>query len=210
MNKKKKKIIIIVSIVVVLLIGIGLGFFFYFKNKNNQPIKNVEVVDTISEYGYNLEDRDTVIYKEAFNNLKDVLKEEEINYEEYANCLGKLFIIDLYTIENKVNKYDVGSLDFIYPSEKEKFQNKVMDTMYKLVEDNTSNTRKQELPVVKNVTINSTQNTTYKKGDTELVAYLLDITISYEKELGYDEHITLTIAKEENKLYVVNLTSHVD
>ena len=150
------------------------------------------------------------IYKEIFNKLKDVLKEEEINYEEYATYLGELFVIDLYTIENKISKYDVGSLDFIYPSEKEKFQNKVMDTMYKLVEDNSTNTRKQELPVVKNVIVNSTESTTYKKGDTTLDAYLLDLTISYERDLGYDKKVTLTLAKEDNKLYVVNLTSNVD
>lgn len=210
MKRKKKKSRIIICLVVLLLIGAGVGYFFYHKNIK-QPVENsIEVVDTIHDYGYQLEDRDTEIYKETFNKLKDVLNEEEINYEDYATYLGELFIIDFYTIENKLNKYDVGSLDFLYPSEKEKFQNKAMDTMYKLVEDNTGNTRTQELPIVKNATVNSIKTTTYKKGDTVLNAYLLELSISYEKDLGYDENVSLTIAKEENKLYVVNLTNNVE
>ncbi len=35
----------------------------------------------------------------------------------------------------------------------------------------------------------------------------MDASISYQKDLGYDKKVKLVLAKEENKVYVVNLTS---
>lgn len=209
MEKKKKKRIIIVFVLLVLF-TIG-GFFFYrTKNskKNNQNQNVIEVLDKIKKYDYQLEDRDTEVYKETFLKLKDVLeKSETIDYKLYAEYLSKLFLIDLYTIQNKISKYDVGSLDFIYPNEKEKFKNKVMDTLYKLVEDNSSNTRKQELPMVLKVDTNTIQNTQYQKGETSLEGYLVKATITYQKDLGYDKKVVLTLIKEDDKLYVVKLAT---
>ncbi len=207
-NKKKKIIIIIVILLVIAIVG-GVFFYRYMKNKNtNIETKTVEVLDTIKDYDYHLEDRDTELYKETFLQLKDLLeKTETIDYQKYAEYVAILFLVDLYTIDNKINKYDVGSLDFIYSEEKEKFQNKVMDSMYKMVIDNSSNTRSQELPIVKKVNITKTENTKYQKGENTLEGYLIKATIDYEKNLGYDEEATLTIVREENKLYVVNITT---
>lgn len=207
-NKRKKKIIIVVALVILLAIG---GFFLhqFLKNKrNNFENKSVEVLDEIKNYDYYLEDRDTEIYKETFFKLKDLLeKNTEINYKQYAEYLATLFLIDLYTIDNKFSKYDIGSLDFIYSKEQEKFQNKVMDTLYKMVLDNSTGTRKQELPVVTKIDITNLEISEYLKGETPLEAYLIHARITYQKDLGYDKEVSLTIAKEENKLYVVNLTS---
>ena len=55
--------------------------------------------------------------KENFKELDKILSEETINYEKYAQVLSKLFIIDLYTIDNKKNMYDVGSLEYVYDKE---------------------------------------------------------------------------------------------
>lgn len=208
MKKNKKKIIIIFLIVITLFACV---FFLYhfLKNKNaNVEGKAVEVLDTIKDYGYVLEDRDSEIYKENFMKLKELLKKSEtIDYQQYAKYLATLFLIDLYNIDNKISKYDVGSLDFIYPKEKEKFQNKVMDTIYKLVVDNSTGTRKQELPIVTNIEIKEIESTEYQKKDTTLEGYEVRASIIYEKDLGYDKNVTLTLVKEENKMYVVNLTS---
>ena len=57
-----------------------------------------------------------------------------------------------------------------------------MDTMYKLVEDNSSNTRKQNLPNVVGTEITNTEETTYKKGETNLSGYNIYVTIDYEKD----------------------------
>lgn len=208
-QKKKTKIIVIILIFLVLIAVGGFYTYRYLNNKKlNKDANTIEVLDKIKNYDYQLEDRDTEIYKENFLKLKDILeKQETIDYQAYANYLATLFLIDLYTIENKISKYDVGSLDFIYPKEKEKFQNKVMDTIYKLVKDNSSNTRNQELPVVEKVEIIKTEESDYKKGETILKGYLIKANIFYKKDLGYDKKVSLTIVKEENKLYVVNLTT---
>lgn len=208
MQKKKIMNIMIVILVLVLLIG---GFFVYryIQKKNNKTdLNTIEVLESIKDYGYVLEDRDTEIYKETFLKLKELLNQENIDDQKYAEYVASLFLIDLYTIENKISKYDVGSIDFIYPEEKEKFQNKVMDTMYKLVEDNTTHTRKQELPIVSNVELTSIQKKEYKKEDILLEGYLINAEITYKKDLGYDTHVILTLVKEENKIYVVNLTNN--
>lgn len=215
MNKKKmskkKKIIIILSIILILIILRIISWFFFLKPQPQEktPVKVVEVLDDIEGYGCSLEDRDTKIYKEKFLELKKVLEEDNIDYEKYAQLLAELFAIDLYTIDNKNSKYDVGSLDFIYPDEKEKFQNKVMDTLYKLVEDNSSNTRKQELPIVANTEITETKNITYTKKEQKLEAYEIHLNLIYEKDLAYDKKLIITLTKEENKIYIVSLNSDV-
>ncbi len=211
MNKKKmsKKKKIIISIVISISILIIIGWFIFLKpkEKTDTPVKVVEVLDRIEGYDYVLEDRDTEIYKEKFLELKEILESKEIDYEKYAQLLAELFAIDLYTIDNKNSKYDVGSLDFIYPDEKEKFQNKVMDTMYKLVEDNSTNKRNQELPIVASTEITETKSTTYSKGENKLEAYEIHMNLNYEKDLKYDKKVTITLTKEEEKVYVVSLTN---
>ncbi len=203
-KKRKKKKIVFLIILLVGIIGSGIGAYFYFQKEEPLPEpKKIEVLDKINGFDYSLEDRDTALYKETFLELKKTLESETYEDQTYAELLAKLFVIDLYTMDNKISKYDVGSLDFIYPEEKEKFQNKVLDTMYKLIEDNSYNTRKQELPVVKEVEILKTEETKYKKGNTNLEGYIINVAITYEKELGYDKKMALTLVKEDNKIYIV-------
>lgn len=202
-KKSKKKIIIILLILTIIIVG-GIACYFKFRKEEiKQEPKKVEVLDKIINYEYSLEDRDTKVYKEVFLELKEILESEEKEETKYAESVVKLFLIDLYTIDNKINKYDVGGLDFIYPEEKEKFQNKVMDTLYKLVEDNSTNTRKQELPVVSKIEITKTEKTKYKKGENFLNGFQINASLSYEKELGYDKKITVTVVCEKEKIYVV-------
>lgn len=207
MSKKKK--IIIISLLIIVIIGIITGVFINIKmNKKSQvPTKTIEVLDSIKGYDYKLEDRDTEFYKEKFLELKKVLENENIDDEKYASLLAELFAIDLYTIDNKNSKYDVGAIDFIYNEEQEKFKNKVTDTMYKLVEDNSTNNRKQELPVVNNTEITSITETKYLKGENKLNGYEINLEISYEKDLGYDTKVVIIVVKESEKMYVVSLTT---
>ncbi len=212
MNKKKKKIIIIVSIVVVILIIIGVIAWFLLKKDetNEMPVNTIEVLDSINGYDYKLEDRDTELYKEKFLELKSVLESDVIDYESYAKLLAELYVIDLYTIDNKVSKYDVGSLEFIYPEDQEEFKNKVIDTIYKLVEDNATNKRKQELPEVMKTEVKELENTTYQKNDTTLTGYKIPITLTYTKDLEYDKNVIVTVVKENDKMYVVSLTPQME
>lgn len=208
--KKGKKRAIIVILIIILLAGLGLaGYYFYSKKEEEQsPVKTIEVVDSIIGYDYKLEDRDTKLFKETFLKLKEILEnEEELDEKLYAEYLAELFVIDLYTIDNKISKYDVGSLDYIYPEEQEKFQKKVMDTLYKLVEDNSTNTRQQQLPVVSQVEMKEIKETKYKKGSTEQKGYKVSLSVEYEKDLKYDTDVEVTVVKEEKRFYVVNLTA---
>lgn len=206
---KKKKIIIIASVAVIVILSVVLGLYFYNKiNKQEEtPTKTVEVLDSIKGYNYKLEDRDTKLYKEKFLDLKELLEGSEINKETYATLIAELFAIDLYTIDNKNSKYDVGGLDFIYPEEQEEFKNKVIDTMYKLVEDNSTNSRKQDLPIVENTSVINIEETQYTKGQILLNGYKIHLTLSYEQDLGYDKNIIITLVNENEKLYVVSLTT---
>lgn len=206
---KKKKIILVIAAIVVLLLLCLIGKFIYDKTtqKIEIPVKTIEVLDSISGYNYKLEDRDTSLYKEKFLKLKEILENEKIDKKEYVSLLAELFVIDLYTIDNKNSKYDVGALDFIYPEEQEKFSNMVMDSMYKLVEDNSGNKRTQELPVVSNTKITKMENTKYVKGTTSFDGYKVYINIEYEKELDYDKNVIITIIEEEEKMYVVSILS---
>lgn len=206
---KKKRNIIIICVVFLIFIVLGIGFYFHFKNKstNIPEVKQIEVVDKIEGYGYTLEDRDTDIFKSNFLELKKNLESDNIDYDAYASNLSKLFLIDLYTIDNKTTKYDVGGLDFIYESEKEKFSKKALDSMYKLVEDNNDNKRKQELPEVSDVKILKEENTIYEKDGVNLNAYKYNIQIGYVKDLGYDENVSLTLVLDNNHIYVVKLES---
>lgn len=205
---KKKKIILIVAIAFMFIIGlICMIISIKSRGKVEIPVKTIEVLDNISGYNYSLEDRDTSLYKEKFLELKTILTSDSIDDKEYATTLAELFAIDLYTIDNKNSKYDVGSLDFIYPEEQEKFKNKVMDTMYKLVEDNSTNTRRQELPIVSKTEVTNVKKINYTKGETKLNGYEVYLDISYEKDLGYDTKLIITIIREEEKMYVVSLTT---
>ena len=74
--------------------------------EEDKPAEIVEL-DSIPKYGYVLADRDTPLYKDTFDQLREVLTNEEVNFDEYAKLLAELYIIDLYTIDNKMNQYDV-------------------------------------------------------------------------------------------------------
>ena len=104
-KKTDLKLIIIFSIIGVVLI-LFLGFRVYKDFFNNNTV-NKKLV-SLDLYGYTLSKNDTDVYKDAFNELKDVLNEENINYEEYAKLISKLFIIDVFTLDNKLASTDIG------------------------------------------------------------------------------------------------------
>ena len=208
MNKKYKIPLIILLILIILCICIFVFKQFVYDKKEDKPIVTSSVVDTMESYGYSLDNRDIKIYKEIYYELKDILDSEEIDYEKYGEKIATLFVIDLFTISNKINKYDVGGLDFLYEEEKEMFTNKVMDTIYKNVEDNRYDTRKQNLPTVSKIIINDTKKITYEISKNKKIdAYEYDLEIEYKENLSYDEKATVTVVIDDNKMYVVKYTT---
>lgn len=200
--KKKYKRLIILFVVIALL---AIGCFLIFKMlKKDDVQENVNVVDSISEYGYNLDDRDTELMKSTYEELKNILNSDEIDYEKYADTLARLFVIDLFTMNNKINKYDVGGTEYVYPDAIENFKLNVEDTIYKHMENNSSGKRKQNLPEVLSIDVLSTEVGEYTIGDTDTFdAYIVDLAWEYASDLGYDDNATVTLVKMEDKLYVV-------
>ena len=114
--KKKYKILLILLIFIVLIAGGVFVYFTFFRTEPTvePPVKETVVTNTIEEYGYNLEDRDTLLFEQLFEELKNLLNVPEYDTEEYVKLISELFIVDLFTIDNKLSRYDVGGTEYVY------------------------------------------------------------------------------------------------
>ena len=139
--------------------------------------------------------------KENFKELKDILANDNINYEDYAKTLAKLFIIDLCTIDNKKSMYDVGSLEYVY--DKENFKTRCQNTLYKGLNDKSTR-KNNEYPIVESINIDSFENGEFTYNDNKYESYEITLSWDYKKDLGYDKKGKVTIIKIEDKLYVVS------
>lgn len=204
--KKNKIWIIAISLVILFSILGYLAYNIFFKKeaKKDEPNNETNITE-INGYGITLTDNDTALYKTEFEMLKANLESGNIDYQEYAKSIAKLYIIDLYTINNKVNKYEVGGVEFVYEGAKDNYVTNVTDTLYKYVEDNSKNKRKQELPVVSSINVDSINEVTYKVNDENITynGYKIKVTWDYEKDLGYDKTAEIIIINKDNHLYVV-------
>lgn len=208
MKLNKKKIIVFLEIITLLALITIVGIKAYndfFKTNKKEPTNIVNEKGNISEYGYKLEDRDTEIFETYYNELEKVLTSKEIDYDKYAELLSKLFIIDLYTLKNKLTSTDIGSLDFIHPNSLDNFKLKAGDTLYKSVLSNLYNERTQVLPEVSDVNVDALNKTTFNYAGVDYEAYEVICSWSYVEDLGYDTSRTLILIKVENKLFVVSL-----
>ncbi len=197
--KRRYKIIAILSIVVILG-TVATITVFSFMSKNKQEI---EVLESIEKYGYNLDNRDNEYFVENFEILKDILNSEEIDLENYAKQISILFITDLYSINNKTNKYDVGGYDYVYSEIVENYKSNISDTMYKYI----GNQDIHDLPEVKSVKIESINEESYSINEKEKDVYEVLLSWEYYKDLGYETTGKLIILKEESKLSIIELSS---
>lgn len=203
MKKKYKKIIAVLVIILVLVFG-AFAYYKFFKSKPvDTPIKEVKVTNTIENYGYNLEDRDTALYKEKYEKLKDILSQEEYDKDEYIKTISEMFIIDLFTIDNKISRYDVGGVEFMYSKAQASFKASVENSLYKTVENDLEDNRIQQLPVVSSIEVTNYEPTTYEMPDKTIVdGYKVNLSWQYEKDLGYDDTGVLIVIPDDNKMGV--------
>lgn len=200
-NSNKNKWVLFILIV---LLVCSSGVFIYAKFIRDDSVVNVVTsVEKIDNYGYDLKSNATALYISEFNILKNNLEQNEIDEEEYAKSVAKLFIIDLYTISNKINKYDVGGTQFVFPSSEENYKLNVEDTLYKYVEDNSNNNRKQELPTVSSIEIVDYKTGKYKIGEDEVDDVEIDLKWEYEIDMGYEKAGTVILIKQDSKFYIV-------
>lgn len=197
----KKKVILFFCILIFVYAAGGTIYYIATREKkDDKPI--VTNKDTIKGYDYTLKSNATKLYEDEFKALK-VNLEGDINYDEYAVSVAKLFVIDLYTINNKINKYDTGGASFVYPDGRDNYKLNVQDTIYKYVEDNTNGKRTQNLPEVSSVIVKDSKKDTYKIGDNSFEAYKINLEWSYVQDLGYDKTGEIILIKKDKNIYVV-------
>lgn len=200
-----------ILIIIFLVLSIGATYISskYFIH-NFKKKKFTVVVDNIGSYGYTLDKRDTRLMKEKFDELKDVLKTKEIDFKKYSELISQLYVIDLYTIDNKVNKYDVPCLEYIYKDQVDKFKSMIKWEFYSKIEDNSDKNRKQELPVVKSVEVTNVEEATYDINGETKTGYILTLEWNYDEDLGYDKKAQITTVIDNNRVYVVKHSPIID
>lgn len=203
LNKNKLFYFVMISLILVVIIVIGLKFTFEFLVKNEKNVVTKKELDSLELYGYTLDDYDSDLYKEYFNDLKGTLNSKEVNYEDYAKEIVKLFVSDFYTLDNKLTSSDIGGVEFIPSDMVENFKMHAGDTMYNHVKTNIYGDRVQELPIVKSVEVTNIENITYTYKDKEYSAYKVSTRWEYKEDLGYKNNEIFTLIKDNNKLYIV-------
>lgn len=208
MTKKKKKRVKFKKILILLFVLILIIFVLVFgikklTTKKEVVTKEVEVIDSINNFDYHLNDNETKYYNELFTSLKELLNNEGYDEKEYAILVSKLFLADFYDLNSKVMKSDVGGIQFVYSNYRNDFTLGAVDSIYKFVESNVYGDRKQKLPVVKNVELVNVSNDSFEYLDeVDENAYYLDMKIDYEKDLGYPTLVSLVLIHNGDKLEI--------
>ena len=203
LNKNKLFYFVMISLILVVIIVIGVKFTLEFLVKNEKNVVTKKELDSLELYGYTLDDYDSDLYKEYFNDLKNTLNSKEVNYEDYAKEIVKLFVSDFYTLDNKLTSSDIGGVEFIPSDMVENFKIHAGDTMYNHVKTNIYGDRVQKLPIVKSVEVTNIENITYTYKDKEYSAYKVSARWEYQEDLGYKNNEIFTLIKDNNKLYIV-------
>lgn len=203
LNKNKLFYFVMISLILVVIVVIGLKFTLEFLVKDDKNVVTKKELDSLELYGYTLDDYDSDLYKEYFNDLKSTLNSKEVNYEDYAKEIVKLFVSDFYTLDNKLTSSDIGGVEFIPSDMVENFKMHAGDTMYNHVKTNIYGDRVQKLPIVKSVEVTNIENITYTYKDKEYSAYKVSTRWEYQEDLGYKNNEIFTLIKDNNKLYIV-------
>lgn len=202
-KNKRTKIKKIRVLAVILVIGVLLGLF-YMKTRNKLQV--VTVISEIGDYHYTLESNTTRIYKKYYKELEKELEDNRIDEENYASLISKLFVIDYYTLINKITNKNIGGIEFIHSNLKDRFIKKSSETIYKYVKNNLYGNRKQKLPEVNEVEIEKISQLKYQKDSYEDdSAYQVEVKVGYVKDYDYPKKVILTIIHEENKLAIIEI-----
>lgn len=207
-KKRRVKVNLILGLIVVILVGIMIYCIFdIFINIKTKTQTTVEVLDKIEGYDYELNENDSAYFKSLFTNLKEALETEEIDEEEYASLVSQLFISDFYSLDCSLNKNDIGGIQFVYTPYQQDFVSKAKTSVYNYVENNIYGDRKQELPMVTEVTVDDikVEEYSFENDITDSNAYVVNVSIKYEKELNYPKEVTLVLIHNENKLEIAQM-----
>ncbi len=199
--RKRFRVMLKIILVLIILISVVLVVYYFVPHEAKMVYKEIDKID---KYGYVLEDRDSELMQDTFAKLKDVLAKDEIDYNLYAEYLSELFIIDLFTLENKNNKYDVGGKDYVLPEVEENYELNVEDTLYKYLESKDGNSRGGEYPQVTNISLTSIEEEKYSYNKEESDGYKLILEWDYAKDLDYPNKGEVIVMLKDERLYVVS------
>lgn len=205
LKKKPKKILITVIVLAAVAAIAFVGYNVFF---GKDDVKEAKVLKTIKKYGYTLKDNKTKRYQDMFEELDKILKKDPVNEEEYAKKITEMFIYDFYSLNDKSTKTDVGGTAFVYTSILENFLLNAEDTYYKYVESNMYNDRKQSLPEVDEIKVDSVEQIAFAYGEeTDEEAYKVTVSWTYTDKAfnDYQKEATLTFIHDDIKLSLVEL-----
>ena len=209
-NKKRKlnprKTIVLIVIIISLIISGIIVYSYLHREEKENKAQTTKVTNSIEGYDYSLTSLDTKYYKELFEKLKKTLESDTRDDELYASLVSQLFATDFYTLNNKIGSSDIGGLDFVVESARDNFALKAKDTMYKTVTSNLYGDRKQELPEVTKVSVDSITKTSFTYNDkTDEEAYNVKVSITYDKDLGYPTSVKLILVHNEKLIEVAKV-----
>ncbi|MDD4187581.1 MAG: hypothetical protein PHX04_02290 [Bacilli bacterium] len=194
-----RKKLLIVALLLSFIYSLGGIYFHFFAGDEKEKVNSI---DTIKGYDYTLKSSATELMKQEFSILKENLESTSVNKEKYAVSIAKLFIIDLYTMSNKLNKYDIGSADYVYKSAVASYKLNVTDTLYKYLEDNTNNKRKQTLPEVSSINLDEITESELKIDEKVYLGYKVKLSWEYVTDLEYDHEGEIIIVEDSDILYI--------
>ena len=119
-----------------------------------------------------------------------------------------MFVADFYDLNSKLNKNDVGGYQFVYEGYQDTFKRFASDVngVYYYVENNIYGDRKQDLPVVEEVSIANIENIPYAYGSiSDTDAYNITVSVTYKKDLGYPKSVDLILIHSNDKIEVVEM-----
>ena len=189
--KKSVKRILIVAI---LLIVLGVGSLLYLQFAPKKTTTKAKVINEIKEYGYILKSNKSKAYQKEFNE------------EKYVSKIAQMFVLDFYSLSDKVANTDVGGTQFVHSAALDNFLLKAEDTIYKYVQNDIYHSRKQDLPTVDKVTIEDVTTTSFKAlNQTDDAAYQVKVKWTYTKDNDYQNEATLIFIHEDKKLSLVEM-----
>ena len=203
--KKNKKLKVKRGKVLAVILVLGFVTFLFFYN-SRVKLQVVTTVAEIDNYQYKMESNTTRIYKKYFKELEHELEDNKMDEENYASLVSKLFVIDYYTLNNKITNKNIGGVQFIHSNLRSSFIGKASNTMYKYIKSNLYGNRKQKLPEVNDVEIKSIKQINYKNNNyQDKSGYQVEVNINYVTDYDYPKEVTLTLIHEENKLVIVEI-----
>ena len=118
-----------------------------------------------------------------------------------------MFVYDFFSLEDKAAKTDVGGVEFVHPNAVANFLLNAEDTYYKYVESNIYGERKQELPAVDKVTVESIEKSEFAWNNAIHEAYEVKLSWTYtnEKFVDYQKTALVILIKSDLNYYVVQI-----